>query len=220
MLQTKPKRRPSTKELLNLKEVRTKIDQLYIDIGDPPESQLGLRNSLLNTIKFPKEFMNLKKKLPKPNYSYDNASFLPKFIDVDASSEKVENEDENEVLFGSVGGTIDKTKSKVPSKKSSRRCTSYFKNPIDISRNKISMKEKKQIKESMSQIQQVLMNQHKRSPYIPNGISIPSSYLHSSNDNRYDSSLISRLNLPVLSQNNSISRNSPSIRGSIDSSRK
>mmetsp|Transcript_9466 Transcript_9466/g.8333 ORF Transcript_9466/g.8333 Transcript_9466/m.8333 type:complete len:160 (+) Transcript_9466:422-901(+) len=61
MLQVKPKRRPTTREILNLKEVRDKIEELYFDIGDFSESKLGIRNSLLNTIKFPKEFIDLTK---------------------------------------------------------------------------------------------------------------------------------------------------------------
>jgi NIMA (never in mitosis gene a)-related kinase len=86
MLQVKPKRRPSTSEILNLKEVKDKIDELYVD--EIPESKLGIRNSLMNTIMLPKEFMDLTKKLPKPNYSYDNSSFSPKYLNLEMAGKK------------------------------------------------------------------------------------------------------------------------------------
>jgi len=112
--------------------------------------------------------------------------------------------DDEEVVFKDKDkdqGSISTKKSVVSHRKQARRFTN---------KNKISINDKKQIKESINQIRQALSS-NKRSPYIPQGISIPSSYMNSPKD--------SSLNLPALSQNNSLSRNPISVRSSIESSR-
>ena len=95
MLQVKPSRRPSTKELLELNEVKTKIDQFYFEDTSSSDSKMGIKNSLLNTIKLPKDFIDLTRKLPKSNYSYDNRDFLPKSNGLgDDDDEVLQDEDD------------------------------------------------------------------------------------------------------------------------------
>lgn len=82
MLQVKPQRRPTAEEILNLKEVKDKIEELYLDdMGAEGEGDLKLE--LLNTIKIPDKFVNLSASLPKPNYALETPDF----------KEYLENED-------------------------------------------------------------------------------------------------------------------------------
>jgi serine/threonine protein kinase len=55
MVQIKPQRRPTTQELLNLKEVKDKIDEFYLDDTKSDYSSLT-QNDLLSTIEMPEEF--------------------------------------------------------------------------------------------------------------------------------------------------------------------
>lgn len=79
MLQVKPQRRPSADELLNLKEVKDKIDELYIDELKSDNSTLSAKN-LLGTIIVPEEIKDLSGKLPKSNYKSDNSEEVHKFL--------------------------------------------------------------------------------------------------------------------------------------------
>lgn len=180
MLQVKPKRRPSTKELLNMKEVKDKIDELYFN--DPkPDSKNGIRNSLLNTIRLPKAFEELSKRLPKPNYSYENASFLPKYINLELSSERAEQEvrdlkqPKSRIHSGarmSLNVDYSPRISKVKTKEQSRRRV-FDGNLIlliSIAQNSISPKDRQIIRESMLKLESVLSSQ-KYNPYASPDVS-------------------------------------------------
>ena len=70
MLQVKPNRRPTAEELLNLKEVKDKIDELYLD-EEKEDECLEKKKPLLETIQIPDKMDDLQKKLPESNYTYD-----------------------------------------------------------------------------------------------------------------------------------------------------
>ena len=86
MLQVKPSRRPTAEELLNLKEVKTQIDLLYMDETKSTIEQIG-SSPLLETIKIPNELVELSTQLPKPHYSYDNPDFLSKYLESEIKEE-------------------------------------------------------------------------------------------------------------------------------------
>ena len=94
MLQIKPSRRPTAEELLNLKEVKTQIEVLYFDETKSTIEQTG-PNPLLETIKIPKEFVELATQLPKPHYSYDNSEFLSKYLETEIHNELTEESEPN-----------------------------------------------------------------------------------------------------------------------------
>ncbi|CAI2387041.1 unnamed protein product [Moneuplotes crassus] len=206
MLQVKPSRRPNTKELLQLNEVKNKIEELYFDVGEIPNSKMGIRNSLLNTIKMPKEFVDLTRKLPKPNYSCDRPIFKTRYPEFGTSDGRLMmSEDEDDVCnFQSIKGSSPRSKILKPLKKQSRK---------QGTRNRISLKDKKEIKKSMKNAKRVISRHMNHLPQISNDMTIAASYINSKDN-------YSNLNLPSLSQNNSKSRNSPSAKQSIDSTRK
>jgi len=143
MLQVKPKRRPSTNELLNLKEIKEKIEELYFD-EFKTDTRNGFRNSLLNTIRVPKEFQDLTRKLPKPNYSYDNASFLPKYLNLDMSS--------NESISGHNSSQVPKSHKKNNHKVKILKNSSMIRRERTLSKESIPKESRLSIRHSINNI--------------------------------------------------------------------
>lgn len=82
MMQVKPHRRPSADEILKLKEVKDKIDELYLD-DENNELSNTQDKPLLDTILLPEEIEEIMFQLPKPNYAGEDPEFMKEYLNSD-----------------------------------------------------------------------------------------------------------------------------------------